>query len=272
MKKLLAILVCITMVGICSSATAATVLSDKELGELYAGIPVMLNIPVFNNPVTEQTNIATVTAIGYGYDGDIFGTGISQKNKARVTGSIMGQLSAYAVGKQTNMAALYASDGDIIGTTISQRNKAKLSGAVISTGWWFWPGSATGIQAQFNVATLVAMKRGCGDDGDIAFTSIRQKNKAKICGMVIGDTNATGIASQTNMAALYAGDDISCTSISQKNKAKVRGSVIAPCTVTSIGPQKNIATLVAKGDIMGSCIRQSNKASVSPGFQMFGLY
>lgn len=259
MKKLFAILVCITILGICSSATAATVLSDEELGELYAGI---FGIPFVNKPVTEQTNIATVTAIGVGYDGDIIGTGISQSNKERVSGLIMGMHVVIAAGPQNNIAALYATDGDIIGTYISQKNKAKVSGAVIATGFCCLPGIAYAIDKQENVATIVAGKIGGGRDGSIGFTTIRQKNKAKVCGMVMGTPNATAIKSQSNYAALSAGDDIFCTKITQKNKAKVRACVIAPCKVTKIGPQSNYAVLVAKGDIMGTCIRQSNRASV----------
>jgi hypothetical protein len=276
MKKLLAILVCFALVGICSSATAATVLSDKELGELYAGIS---GIPFINHPVTEQTNIATVTAIGIGRDGDIFGTGISQSNKASVRSLVMAKLDATAIGPQKNIAALYASDGDIIGTAISQKNNAKVSGAVIATGVPIKifgrtigtiPGTATAIDKQLNVAALVAGEKGCGKDGDIAFTSIRQSNKARVCGMVMDTDNATAIKSQTNIAALLAGDDIKFTSISQKNKAKVKGCVIAPCKVTKIGPQLNVAALVAKGDIIGTCVRQSNSARVS-GSGMVGV-
>ena len=68
MKKLIAILACVALLGICSSVMAAEVLSDKEMGELYAGRGGDNEIndvdKIKDSAVSAQSNIAAVLVEG----------------------------------------------------------------------------------------------------------------------------------------------------------------------------------------------------------------
>jgi len=257
MKKLLAILVCFALVGFCSSATAATVLSDEELGELYAGEGI---IPYISKPVAEQTNTGIVYADGYS-DGDIEGVSINQKNQAALLGLSLSKAYAFGIGPQNNYAVIVTEDGAIHGVSIKQKNQALLLGAVLAP-------MATGIREQRNIAVLLAknpFKSCCSDDGDVTGVSIKQKNQAGILGLVGSCSISKGVRKQSNIAAVLAADDIRRVRIKQKNEAGALAFTLAPCMTREIGPQSNIAIVAAKGDISCTGIKQTNRAlSVTP--------
>ena len=273
MKKILLTLMCVALIGVCSSASAETVLSDEQLGELYAGLPFIVK------PVVEQTNVAVLVADGHGMDGDIFGTGINQDNSTWVSGFIGAHHVAVAAGPQKNIASLLAKDGNIKGAYIGQNNTASVNGGVLATGlpgFWGIPGIPYSVKEQLNVAVLSANERmgmgymgsyGMGQNGDIEHVNINQGNLAMVRGMISGTDTATAIGSQTNIAALWADDDIKDAKITQKNRACVSAMLFACGKTVAVGPQMNSSVLFADGSIACSRISQSNIAGVSSGLK-----
>ncbi|MFH1678458.1 MAG: hypothetical protein ABH914_02430 [Candidatus Omnitrophota bacterium] len=250
MKKLITILLSLGLVAFCSAASAEIILSDNELGELYAS----------DMAVAAQTNIATIVA-RYG-DIKYVHSGIEQSNYAKVkrdVNELFGQ--AIAVVSQTNYAALSAGD-DIKCVEIEQKNKAEITRCVDVTAIGA-RSSAVAVGPQSNNAALVS-----GDD--MRCVDIEQKNKAEIkCDVMANPCfgTATAVTSQTNLAALTAGGDIKHVDIEQKNKAIVcwNADVIARNT-TAIGAQSNTAAIFStSGNIKGVSISQRNYAYVAPG-------
>ena len=92
MKKLLSVLFCIALVvGFCSVGSAATVLSNEELGDLYAGLDIAVTEEAIENAaVATQANIGVIAAIttaGGQPHARIHGSKIVQSNVAHVHSS-----------------------------------------------------------------------------------------------------------------------------------------------------------------------------------------
>lgn len=157
MKKLLVIVMAVALVSICSAASAATILSDNDLGELYAA----------DIAVAAQTNNAVIVAVA----GDIQNvlSGIRQRNYAKVKREV-NELNApaIAVAAQTNNAALSAGR-DINNVDIKQKNKAVVVGDV--TGLF---STTLAVGAQTNTALLGSTS------GSINGVSISQSNRAYV--------------------------------------------------------------------------------------------
>lgn len=192
MKKLLAIVMAIALVGICSAAYAERILPDEVLGELYAGLDLDINkVVVKDSAAVAQSNVGAIVSLG----GNILNSDITNKNKAFV----LNKKGNSAVAVQSNIGGAVAWAGWVDGAVIENKNKATVKNKKYDDD-----------------------DQRDGVDAESIYLNSPEVNTLFDLNQVLA--NGSAVAAQSNIGAIVGNTGVANSSITNKNKACVVNS------------------------------------------------